>query len=118
MLFPGKTLSNGIFVGALYAASVAAKRLRQDAGLVEAPGWSKWVLALVLFVGLFVDELPIAAFFVVPAVFWMYILPPWPWTVPSRVRTLARTAGFFAAPMVAFLVIAIAISAADHRAPL
>ena len=111
MLFlPGKTLSNLIFVGALYAASVATRKLRPGQSLVEAPGWSKWVMLLVLFVGLFIDELPIAAFLIVPAVFWMYILPPWPWTVPSRLRTLARTAAFFALPMAAFLVVVLVVA--------
>ena len=75
-LMPGKTLSNLITVAALYAAVVAAQRLQPGQLLVESPGPAKYLLVVVLTLGLFLDELPIALFLVVPILFWRYVLPP------------------------------------------
>jgi hypothetical protein len=117
MLFmPGKTLSNAVFLGALYAASVATRTLRPGQLLVEAPGISKYVMLLVLFVGLFVDEMPMAAFMIVPIVFWPYFVPLWPgvswrrWLTAARVGVLVRNSLFFALPGLAFLLVVVVIA--------
>src|SRR5437763_3104313 len=55
---PGKTLSNTIFIAALYAASQAARTLQPGQMLVEAKGSGKYLLPIVLCLGLFVNEMP------------------------------------------------------------
>jgi hypothetical protein len=74
-LMPGKTLSNLIYVAAFYAAVVAAQRLRPGQMLIESGGPAKYLLVLVLTLGLFLDELPVAAFLVVPVFMWRYFVP-------------------------------------------
>jgi hypothetical protein len=110
---PGKTLSNAVFMGALYAASVATRTLRPGQLLVEAPGVSKYAMLAALFAGLFVDEMPMAAFLIVPIVFWPYFLPSWPlgpWFSAARLGMLARNCLFFALPGLAFLLVVIVLA--------
>jgi hypothetical protein len=112
-LLQGKTLSNVVFLIALYAASVAARRLQSDQLLIESPGISKFLLWLALFVGLFVDEMPIAAFAIVPLVFWSHFLPAWSGTTrPWRARIAAFFSNgiVFMLPFVVFVVIAVVVA--------
>jgi hypothetical protein len=74
-LMPGKTLSNLIYVAAFYVALLAVERLRPGQYLVESRGPAKYLLVLVLTLGLFLDELPVAAFLMVPVMFWRYFFP-------------------------------------------
>ena len=74
-LMPGKTLSNLVYIAAFYLALIAAERLRPGQYLVESRGLAKYLLVLVLTLGLFLDELPVAAFMMVPVMFWRYFLP-------------------------------------------
>lgn len=108
---PGKTLTNTVFVGALYAASVAAKTLRPGQSLADARGPSKYLMLLVLFLGLFIDELPIAAFLLVPACFAASIVPAYPWRAPLQTTlALVKNGLFFALPLVAFFVMVLFVA--------
>lgn len=116
MLFmPGKTLSNSIFMAALYAAAVATGKLRPGQTLAEAPGWSKYLVLVALFVGLFVDEMPLATFLIVPLVFWPQFLPILPRParrsdLATRIWPTVKNGLFFALPGLAFLVVVLLIA--------
>jgi hypothetical protein len=105
---PGKTLSNAVFILALYATSVAVKTLQPGELLIEAKGAGKYVLLAVLFMGLFIDEMPIGAFLIVPFFFWSYFVPPWPWI--SHPRTLLKSILFVSTPVLAFICIVVFVA--------
>jgi hypothetical protein len=109
---PGKTLSNLILVLTLYAASEGAKRLRPGQLLVSAPGWSKYLAFLSLLVGLFLDEMPIAVFLILPLMFWGQFVPSLPWTrhLGQKVGAFLKNAAFFAGPVVVFLVVVVILA--------
>ena len=86
---PGKPLSNTMLLLTLYAASEAVKRLRPGQLLFDAPGWSKYLALLGLLVGLFLDEMPITTFFVLPLLFWSAFVPAWPW-VPQLIASVSK----------------------------
>jgi hypothetical protein len=115
---PGKTLSNTILVVTLYAASEGAKRLKPGQLLVEAPGWSKYLAFLTLLAGLFLDEMPIAVFMILPLMFWWQFVPRWPWTQEPgpKIRAFLKNAAFFAMPVVVFLVVVVVIAPPLTRA--
>jgi hypothetical protein len=107
---PGKSLSNTVLIVALYAVSEAVKRLPAGKLLVEAPGWSKYLLLVTLFAGLILDEMPIAVLFIVPLVFWSAFVPRWTW-VPfaSTLGSFVKNGLFYVIPSVAFLVFVVGI---------
>jgi hypothetical protein len=109
---PGKTLSNLILVLTLYAASEGAKRLKPGQLLVSAPGWSKYLALLTLLAGLFLDEMPIAVFLILPLMFWWQCVPAWPWAQSpgQKIGAFLKNAAFFAGPVVVFLVIVVVIA--------
>jgi hypothetical protein len=75
---------------------------------------STWALPAILLVGLFVDELPIAAFFVIPAVFWPSFLPIWPSTRRwgSRLAAWVQTGLLLALPLAVFLFLVLVVGTA------
>jgi hypothetical protein len=106
-LMPGKTLSNLVYIAAFYAALVAAERLRPGQYLVESSGPAKYLLVLVLTLGLFLDELPVAAFLMVPLIFWRYFFPQ-----TLSAQAFVRFVGnglYFAAPVAVFLFIVLVV---------
>ena len=77
---------------------------------MEAPGWSKYLLLVIILVGLFLDEMPIAPLFIVPLFFWSAFVPRWPWTPPTaRSARFVKNGLFFAIPAVAFLVLVVVV---------
>src|SRR4051812_31561105 len=76
-LLQGKTLSNVVMIVALWLVSEAARHLKPGQLLVEAPCWVRLALPMVLFLGLFLDELPLYAFVLVPLVFFSLFVR-WP----------------------------------------
>ncbi|MGE3913922.1 MAG: hypothetical protein AB7K36_31550, partial [Chloroflexota bacterium] len=106
---PGKTLSNLMLIGALFGASEAVKHLQPGQLLVDAPGLGKYAALTMLFIGLFLDEMPIVSFFVLPLVFWSAFVPGWPWTRTSLVAFI-KNGLFFSIPVLAFLVVVVVIA--------
>jgi len=107
---PGKSLSNLTLIAAFCAASEATRRLTPGQLLVDAPGASKYVAMLMLLAGLFLDEMPIAAFIVLPLFFWSAFVPRWPWSpFASRVGDFVKNGLFFSIPVLAFLVMVLVI---------
>jgi hypothetical protein len=105
---PGKTLSNLVYIAALYAGVLAADRLKPGRLLVESKGGAKYALLVVLTLGLFLDELPIAAFLLLPCIFWRQIFP----SSVTR-RQLLRFVGnglFLALPVVVFLTLVLVVA--------
>jgi hypothetical protein len=109
---PGKTLSNTILVLTLYAASECVKRLKPGQLLVAAPGWSKYLVFLSLLAGLFLDEMPIAVFMILPLMFWWQFVPRLPWTdgLGAKVGAFFKNSVFLALPVVVFLVVVVIIA--------
>ena len=107
---PGKSLSNAVLIVALLAVSEAVKRPRPGQLLVDAPGWSKYLALAVLFVGLILDEMPIAVLFILPLFFWSAFVPRWPWTPFTRqVAAVVKNGLFYLTPSLAFLVFVLVI---------
>jgi hypothetical protein len=75
-LLPGKNLSNVIVILCIYLGSAIAK---ETAGrrqwLYQSAGARKYLLLLVIFAGLFVDEMSIFAFFLMPILFPQLFFP-------------------------------------------
>jgi hypothetical protein len=69
VLLQGKNLSNVILILCIYLASDIAKKSTGERHLYRAPGIQKYLLLGVLFLGLFLDEMPIFAFAAIPALF-------------------------------------------------
>jgi len=68
-----------------------------------------WVTVLiVLFIGLFIDEMPIAAFAIVPLVFWEHFLPSQ--ISKPRLMPFVQNALFFVAPSLAFAAFVIFVA--------
>jgi len=106
-LMPGKTLSNLVYIAAFYFALLAAERLRPGQFLVESRGSAKYLLVLVLTLGLFLDELPIAAFLMVPVMFWRHFFPQ---TIsPQAIVRFVVNGLYFATPVLAFLVLVLVV---------
>jgi hypothetical protein len=74
-LLQGKNLSNVILIICIYLASDIAKKTAGEQHLYRAPGIQKYLLLIVMFLGLFLDELPIFAFFAIPALFPKLFIP-------------------------------------------
>lgn len=105
---PGKPLTNTVFVVALYAAVVAVRKLRPGQFMVEATGRAKYVLLVVMLLGLFLDELPAAIFLILAACCWRHIFPR---ELSARQLVLfVRNGLFLALPLFAFAVIVLAIA--------
>jgi hypothetical protein len=69
VLLQGKNLSNVILILCIYLASDIAKKTAGEQYLCRAPGIQKYVLLGIMFLGLFLDEMPIFAFVAIPALF-------------------------------------------------
>jgi hypothetical protein len=106
-LMPGKTLSNLVYIAAFYFAVIAAERLRPGQYLVESKGSAKYLLILVLTLGLFLDELPVATFLMVPVMFWRYFFPQR--LSPRAIVRFVWNGLYFAAPVLVFLVIVLVV---------
>ncbi|HZO26493.1 MAG TPA: hypothetical protein VFH48_10945 [Chloroflexota bacterium] len=107
---PGKTLSNMALIMSLYFAVEAMKRARPGQLLMESPGWSKYLLLVMIFVGLMLDEMPIALLFIVPLVVWSAFVPRFPWKPPAaQLVRFVKNGLFFAIPTVAFLAFVVVI---------
>jgi len=103
---PGKTLSNTIFIVSLYAASLAARTLRPGQILVEAKSLGTYILPIVLCIGLFIDEMPIAAFLIVPLVFWSHFVPK----TPSHLGMFLKNSLLLILPGLAFLFVVVVVA--------
>src|SRR5450631_938041 len=69
VLLQGKNLSNVVLILCIYFASDIAKKTAGEQYLCRAPGIQKYVLLGIMFLGLFLDEMPIFAFVAIPALF-------------------------------------------------
>jgi len=106
-LLQGKPLSNVALLTALGAASEAFRQLRPGQVLAAAPGAAKYLMLLALGLGLFVDEMPIIVFMILPLIFFTAFIP-----TERGVRgigTIVRNGIFFSIPVVFFLVFVILI---------
>jgi len=106
-LLQGKTLSNVVMIVALWLASEAARRLGRGRLLVDAPSWITLALGVVLFLGLFLDELPVFAFVLVPVVFFGLFVR-WP-PRPDDLGPTIRNGAAFALPALAFLLVVVLV---------
>jgi hypothetical protein len=98
LFLPGKGLSNVVYICVLYLASEIDRR-EPGKPLFEVAGWERWAILLVLFLGLFLDEMGIFAFALIPVVF------------PHRFgRNPARHLGLLAMPLALFLLFSLAIA--------
>jgi len=75
MLLQGKNLSNVVLILCIYLASDIAKKTAGEQYLYRAFGVQKYILIGVMFLGLFLDEMPIFAFVAVPALFPRLFIP-------------------------------------------
>lgn len=106
-LLQGKALSNVAYITALYLASRIQLRARPGELLYQIPGIEKYLLLGVLFLGLFLDELPLFAFVLVPAAFLgLFADIPRVW---SQIKRVALNGCFFSTPFILFLVIVLLI---------
>jgi hypothetical protein len=106
-LMPGKTLSNLVYIAAFYFALIAVERLRPGQYLVESRGPARYLLILVLTLGLFLDELPVAAFLMVPVMFWRYFFPQ---TISTQAIVKFVWNGlYFSTPIVVFLFVVLVV---------
>lgn len=69
VLLQGKNLSNVVLIGCIYLASEISKNLARKQLLYQSPGVGKCLLLGVIFFGLFLDEMPIFAFVLIPSLF-------------------------------------------------
>jgi hypothetical protein len=75
VLLQGKNLSNVVLILCIYLASDIAKKTAGEQYLYRAPGIQKYLLLGVMFLGLFLDEMPIFAFVAIPALFPQLFFP-------------------------------------------
>jgi hypothetical protein len=104
-LLQGKTLSNVVMILALWLASEAARRLGPGRLLMDAPRWITLALGMVLFLGLFLDELPVFAFVLVPIVFFGLFVR-WPPRL-ADLKPMIVNGAVFAMPALAFLLVVV-----------
>jgi hypothetical protein len=104
VLLQGKNLSNVILILSIYLVSDIARKNGVQP-LYRAPGVQKYLLLGVLFLGLFLDEMPIFAFAAIPALFPKLFIPrglrnpEW--------RELLLNGLFFFLPALLFLVVVV-----------
>ena len=104
ILLQGKNLSNVAVILCIYLASKIAKEARDRPWLlVETPGPSKYLLLLFLFLGLFLDEMPIFSLALIPVLFPRLFLPS-PFESIDW-RRLLQNVLFYAIPVFAFLLV-------------
>jgi hypothetical protein len=105
VLLQGKNLSNVILILCLYLASDIARKTTGEQSLYRAAGAQKYLLLGVLFLGLFLDEMPIFAFAAIPALFPRLFIPrglrnpEW--------RELLLNGLFFCIPALVFIVVVV-----------
>jgi len=106
-LLQGKALVNVALIVALYGTSVVARHLKDGHGQLfyQADTPAKYAVLGVIFLSLFLDELSLFVFVLVPSIF------PWIF-VPSKLSPVsfakwAKNAVVFAIPGIAFLAIVI-----------
>lgn len=101
VLLQGKNLSNVVLILCIYLGSEISKGSRPEEYLYQSSGRQKYLLLIVLFFGLFLDEQPIFAFPVMPALFPRLFLGS-DWRRIDFKKAISNAA-FFAIPVVAFL---------------
>ena len=106
-LMPGKTLTNLVFIGVMYAAVAAADRIKPGEYLAESGGPAKYLLILALTLGLFLDELPAAAFLILLAFSWRYILPQS--ISAQQAYRFVKNGLFLSLPIIFFLLMVLVI---------
>jgi hypothetical protein len=104
ILLQGKNLSNVAVILCVYFASqIVRTTAERPSLLVESPGPHKYLLLLFLFLGLFLDEMPVFTLPLIPTLFprlfvhWPFGRPPW--------RKLLLNALFYGIPVFAFLLV-------------
>lgn len=103
-----KPLSNVIYIVVLYLASRLDARGARGKLLFAIPGAEKHLMLFVLFLGGFLDELPLFAYALPALVFPRRFLPrPWAY---RKVRAAAVNLGLLAAPFVAFVLFTIFVA--------
>jgi hypothetical protein len=75
VLLQGKNLSNVILILCIYLASEISKRKAGEQHLCRSPGTRKYLLLALMFLGLFLDEMPIFVFAAIPALFPELFIP-------------------------------------------
>lgn len=106
-LLQGKALSNVVYIIALYLGSRIKLRAAPGDFLYQVHGIEKYLVLCVLFLGLFLDELPLFVFVLLPVVFtslFVDIQRPW-----AQRRRVLINAGFFSIPFVLFLIVVVLI---------
>jgi hypothetical protein len=105
VLLQGKNLSNVILILCIYLASDIARKTGGEQHLYRAPGVQKYLMLGVLFLGLFLDEMPIFAYAAIPALFPKLFIPrglrnlEW--------RELLLNGLFFCLPAILFFVVVV-----------
>jgi len=104
ILLQGKNLSNVAVILCVYLASEIAWQTRQSPCLLsQSRGLQKYLLLLFLFLGLFLDEMPLLTLALIPLLFPGLFLP-WPLQYFDW-RKLLLNAAFYAIPVFAFLLV-------------
>lgn len=101
LILPGKALAGVALILVMYLASELLRRKTDDQLLFYVNARHKYVLLIILFLGLFLDEMPLFAFVLLPIVFAELFVP----ARPTR-NDLYRSAinlGIFSTPIVLFL---------------
>jgi hypothetical protein len=107
-LLQGKNLSNVAAILCLYVASkIGMAASEPGLLLVESPGASKYLLLLFLFLGLFLDEMPVFSLALIPILFPRLFLPSGFRDVSWRRLTLNFL--FYAIPVIAFLLVVLVV---------
>jgi hypothetical protein len=105
---PGKPLSGLVFLLVIWLMLRMERRAGAEPQLFnEVPGWEKYAVLVVLFLGFFLDEVPLFAFAIPPLLF-----PERFFRRPIRrgqLLAMVRAGAIYAAPVVAFLVFVVLV---------
>ncbi len=98
----GKSLSNVLYIAALFLASALDRRAAPHKLLFSIPGARKYLLLALLFLGLFLDEMPLFAFPMLLLMFPRRFLPS-AWSA-RELGAATVNVGILALPLAAFLL--------------
>ena len=107
-LAPGKSLSNVVYIFTLFLASGLDRQAAAARFLFFIPSWRKYALLALLFLGPFLDEMPLFAYPLVVLMFPSRFLPP-AWRV-RRLSAAMVNAAVLAMPLAAFFLFTIVLA--------
>lgn len=108
LLLSGKNLSNVALILCVYAASEVVKQPSKNRPfLYQSSSPHKYLLLVFMLLGLFLDEMPIFVFLLIPILFPALFVPNS--LIANRWSKVLLNALFFAAPLLIFLVIVVVI---------